>query len=173
MKEYHPVRPRQMEIITSEGSFLFFFQSATFKHNHFPFLFFSYSERSSPQSNKNYRGNRKPGNLNQFTFNRLSNYNDNSSLYTPPDRFLTRAHLVEIKTAPDTLVNGSQWDSLSQMIWDKFQASQQSENTYKKKMYLWRYLYLCVKVSILLLIFVEIRILFLYTKIEHCGKIFV
>lgn len=68
-------------------------------------------------------------------------------LYTPPDRFLTRAHLVEQKHAPKSLLHGGKWDGLSQMVWDRFCAAQQTEETYKKKMYLWRYLYLCVKVG--------------------------
>lgn len=78
----------------------------------------------------------------------MPNQIENPHLYTPPDRFLTRAHLVEQKQPPDTLLNGTKWDQLSQMIWDKFFSAQQTEETYKKKMYLWRYLYLIVKVSI-------------------------
>lgn len=93
----------------------------------------------------------------------MPNQIDNPNLYTPPDRFLTRAHLVEQKVPPDTLLNGSKWDQLSQMIWDKFFLAQQTEETYKKKMYLWRYLYLIVKVSLLNLFFLYI---FVYWTIK-------
>lgn len=65
--------------------------------------------------------------------------------YTPPDKFLARAHLVEVRNAPDVLLNNSKWDQLSQGIWTKFITSQQTEETYKKKMYLWRYLYVTIK----------------------------
>lgn len=68
-------------------------------------------------------------------------------MHTPPDRFLARAHLVQVKAPPENLLNGGKWDKLSQMVWDKFIGAQQSEETYKKKMYLWRYLYICIRVS--------------------------
>lgn len=82
----------------------------------------------------------------------LSNSSINSSVHdffthTPPDRFLARAHLVEAKEAPATLLNNSKWDHLSQGIWKKFVSSQQTEETFKQKMRLWRYLYLFIKVS--------------------------
>lgn len=73
-------------------------------------------------------------------------------MFTPPDRFLARAHLVEIKESPETLLNGTKWDQLSQAIWDKFMMSQQREETYRRKMYLWRYLYVTIKVSIVIFI---------------------
>lgn len=72
-------------------------------------------------------------------------YSHHHHLYTPPDRFLIRSHLIELKTRPAGLLNGTKWDSLSAMIWNKFIGAQQTEDTYKKKMYLWRYLYVCVK----------------------------
>ncbi|XP_036345463.1 poly(A) RNA polymerase gld-2 homolog A-like [Rhagoletis pomonella] len=65
--------------------------------------------------------------------------------HTPPDRFLARAHLVEAKEAPSTLLNNSKWDNLSQGVWNKFINSQQTEETFKQKMRLWRYLYIIVK----------------------------
>lgn len=69
--------------------------------------------------------------------------------HTPPDRFLARAHLIEAKEAPAALLNNSKWDKLSQDIWNKFICSQQTEETFKQKMRLWRYLYLFIKVSYL------------------------
>lgn len=67
--------------------------------------------------------------------------------YTPPDRFLAKSHLVETKNPKTPLLLGGIWDPLSQDIWDRFIAAQQTEATFKKKMLLWRYLFLCVKVS--------------------------
>uniref|UniRef100_T1H0K5 Poly(A) RNA polymerase mitochondrial-like central palm domain-containing protein n=1 Tax=Megaselia scalaris TaxID=36166 RepID=T1H0K5_MEGSC len=64
---------------------------------------------------------------------------------TPPDRFLARAHLIEVKEPPIDLLNGGKWDTLSQSIWNKFLSSQQTAETYKKKMMLWKYLYLIIK----------------------------
>lgn len=129
-------------------------------------MFCSYSGRTSPQQgNKSF--NRNGGssgsngihNGNTAGRNNINNrtngggYIDNQ-LYTPPDRFLSRAHLIELKGAPDALLCGdSKWDQLSQMVWEKFMGAQQTEDTYKKKMYLWRYLYLCVKVSLRLFFF--------------------
>lgn len=66
--------------------------------------------------------------------------------HTPPDRFLARAHLIEAKEAPASLLNNSKWDNLSQDIWSKFISCQQTEETFKQKMRLWRFLYLFIKV---------------------------
>ncbi|CAH4020770.1 unnamed protein product [Pieris brassicae] len=57
------------------------------------------------------------------------------------DRFNSSFYPFEVKFAPDDLLNGSQWDTLSQEIWDKFIKSQQTEATFHNKMQLWRYLY--------------------------------
>uniref|UniRef100_A0A1A9W310 PAP-associated domain-containing protein n=1 Tax=Glossina brevipalpis TaxID=37001 RepID=A0A1A9W310_9MUSC len=65
--------------------------------------------------------------------------------HTPPDRFLARAHLIEAKEAPPALLSNTKWDHLSQGIWKKFISSQQTEETFKQKMRLWRYLYLLIK----------------------------
>lgn len=67
-------------------------------------------------------------------------------MHTPPDRFLARAHLVEVRETPSTLLNNTKWDQLSQGIWRKFMSSQQTEETFKQKMRLWRYMYLIIKV---------------------------
>lgn len=72
--------------------------------------------------------------------------NDFHQQITPPDRFLARSHLVEVKETPPTLLNNSKWDHLSQNIWNKFISSQQTEETFKQKMRLWRYLYVIIKV---------------------------
>lgn len=52
---------------------------------------------------------------------------------------------AQVRYTPDDLLNGSQWDRLSQEIWDKFVTSQQTEETFRKKMCLWRRLYMIVK----------------------------
>lgn len=48
-------------------------------------------------------------------------------------------------------LSGSMWDTLSQNMWSKFLDSQQTEETFKKKMKLWRYLYVSIKVFIKIL----------------------
>ncbi|XP_014249186.1 poly(A) RNA polymerase gld-2 homolog A-like isoform X3 [Cimex lectularius] len=65
--------------------------------------------------------------------------------YTAPDRFLHRAHLMEVKHTPEGLNCGSIWDQLSQAIWKKFITSQQTEETYRRKMGLWKCLYVYIK----------------------------
>ncbi|XP_041981044.1 poly(A) RNA polymerase gld-2 homolog A-like [Aricia agestis] len=62
-----------------------------------------------------------------------------------PDRYLAAHYPAQVKFAPDDLLNGSQWDMLSQEIWDKFVKSQQTEETFRKKMNLWRYLHITIK----------------------------
>lgn len=76
-----------------------------------------------------------------------SNTSHDFFTHTPPDRFLARAHLIEAKEAPSSLLNNSKWDNLSQGVWNKFINSQQTEETFKQKMRLWRYLYIIIKVS--------------------------
>ncbi|XP_053948280.1 poly(A) RNA polymerase gld-2 homolog B isoform X1 [Anastrepha ludens] len=75
----------------------------------------------------------------------LTNTSHEFFTHTPPDRFLARAHLIEAKEAPSSLLNNSKWDHLSQGVWNKFISSQQTEETYKQKMHLWRFLYIIIK----------------------------
>lgn len=112
--------------------------------------------------------NRNGGHRSNNLYYRVNSYQENSYTVTPPDRFLARSHLIEMRATPKSLLNskhllcfsiikrhvlmfysfspGSQWDPLSKSIWSKFSNSQQTEETYKRKMYLWRYLYLCIRV---------------------------
>ncbi|KAG8233879.1 hypothetical protein J437_LFUL013996 [Ladona fulva] len=60
----------------------------------------------------------------------------------PPDIYLSKAHLFHAKVPPPA---GSKWDKLSQGIWKKFIANHQSEETFKKKMLLWKHLYILIK----------------------------
>ncbi|OWR51040.1 poly(A) RNA polymerase gld-2 homolog A-like isoform X1 [Danaus plexippus] len=62
-----------------------------------------------------------------------------------PERYLAASYPFQVKFTPDNLLNGSEWDTLSQEIWDKFVKSQQTEETFRKKMNLWRYLYISIK----------------------------
>ncbi|CAG4955476.1 unnamed protein product [Parnassius apollo] len=62
-----------------------------------------------------------------------------------PERFLNASYPFQVKFTPDNLLNGSKWDTLSQEMWDKFIKSQQTEDTFRKKMNLWRYLYVTIK----------------------------
>lgn len=65
----------------------------------------------------------------------------------PADRFLARSHLIEVTSAPNNLITGSVWDSLSEQIWSKFLSNQQTEATYRNKMMLWKHLYIYIKVK--------------------------
>ncbi|XP_077291148.1 poly(A) RNA polymerase gld-2 homolog A-like [Arctopsyche grandis] len=62
-----------------------------------------------------------------------------------PDRFLMRAHLIQVRDTPKNLLTGSMWDTLSQNVWSKFMDCQQTEDTFRKKMKLWRFLYVSIK----------------------------
>lgn len=65
--------------------------------------------------------------------------------YTAPDRFFLRSHLMQVTQVPNELLNGSSWDQLSQSTWTKFLVNQQTQNTFEKKMGLWKYLYVYIK----------------------------
>ncbi|XP_060804391.1 poly(A) RNA polymerase gld-2 homolog B [Amyelois transitella] len=62
-----------------------------------------------------------------------------------PDRYISSAYAFQVKFTPDDLLTGSKFDTLSQEMWDKFIKSQQTEETFRKKMTLWRYLYINIK----------------------------
>ncbi|XP_072938177.1 poly(A) RNA polymerase gld-2 homolog A-like [Epargyreus clarus] len=62
-----------------------------------------------------------------------------------PERHLHAAYPFQVKFTPDDLLNGSEWDTLSQEIWDKFIKSQQTEDTFRKKMNLWKYLFVTIR----------------------------
>lgn len=64
----------------------------------------------------------------------------------PFDYYLSRSEESEMRIPPAQLKCGSQWDRLSEEMWEKFIMSQQSRLTYRKKMILWRDLYESVKV---------------------------
>ncbi|XP_055699093.1 poly(A) RNA polymerase GLD2-like [Phlebotomus papatasi] len=64
---------------------------------------------------------------------------------TPPDHFIARAHLVMTKKVPKQLLTGGQWDDLSQMVWNRFMGVQQTEETYVKKMNLWKSLFVYIR----------------------------
>ncbi|XP_017082597.2 poly(A) RNA polymerase gld-2 homolog A [Drosophila eugracilis] len=61
--------------------------------------------------------------------------------YTPADRFLLRAKLVEMKRPPKNEANRKKWEPLSLSIWKKFLDAQQTRHVYKTKMRLWRSIY--------------------------------
>ncbi|CAK1541980.1 unnamed protein product [Leptosia nina] len=76
---------------------------------------------------------------------RARNRRDQRSRRITPDQILSGPYPFQVKFTPDDLLNGSNWDNLSQEIWDKFIKSQQTEDTFHKKMNLWRYLFVTVK----------------------------
>lgn len=90
-------------------------------------------------SNNNSVNARKSPPINGFRMP-FSYPHDNPNLF-PSDKFLARAHLVEIKETPTQLLNNTEWDKLSQCMWNKFLKSQQTEETYRKKIMLWQQLY--------------------------------
>ncbi|CAG2054082.1 unnamed protein product, partial [Timema podura] len=57
----------------------------------------------------------------------------------------SRNRLQEMKEPPKELLTGGEWDNLSRGIWKKFTDNQQSNETFKKKMMLWRSLLFIVK----------------------------
>ena len=52
-----------------------------------------------------------------------------------------------MREEPINLSCGSIWDHVSHEIWDKFQIFQQTRETYRSKMVLWRDLYEFIRVS--------------------------
>lgn len=76
---------------------------------------------------------------------------------TPADKYLANAYLGEQVETPKQLlgavVTGEEEeglvirDTLSQQIWNTFLTVQQSRETYRKKLVIWKVLYACIKVS--------------------------
>ncbi|XP_012055672.1 PREDICTED: poly(A) RNA polymerase gld-2 homolog A-like [Atta cephalotes] len=87
--------------------------------------------------NENASSQRFPRNR---KYSEVSNYDMFPGCTAAPDRFLARSHLVQVTSVPNNLVTGSSWDDLSEQIWRKFIAHQQTETTYRKKMMLWKHL---------------------------------
>lgn len=56
-----------------------------------------------------------------------------------------RSRMSEIKISSD-LCNGTEWDILSQKIWQKFDERRQPQDLYEKKIMLWAYLCQQIKV---------------------------
>lgn len=65
----------------------------------------------------------------------------------PFEYYLARSEESEMRAPPAQLKSESQWDRLSEQMWEKFSMFQQSRSTYRKKMHLWRDLNESVKVS--------------------------
>ncbi|XP_045776007.1 poly(A) RNA polymerase gld-2 homolog A-like [Maniola jurtina] len=61
------------------------------------------------------------------------------------EHYFSANYPFQVRFTPDDLLNGSRYDSLSQEMWDKFMRSQQTEETFRKKMNLWRYLFMTIK----------------------------
>lgn len=72
--------------------------------------------------------------------------NEGSNFHTPADKFLARAHLVEMLAPPeDAVPPAPKYASLSDAIWKKFAAVQQTQNKFVQKIHLWRYLFTCIR----------------------------
>ena len=57
---------------------------------------------------------------------------------------------AEVTEMPEDLLNGSEWDMLSQQVWEKFQNSQQRDCTFEKKLRLRDSIYKVIRVRIFL-----------------------
>ncbi|XP_011703319.1 PREDICTED: poly(A) RNA polymerase gld-2 homolog A-like isoform X2 [Wasmannia auropunctata] len=78
-------------------------------------------------------------------YSEAPNYDRFPGCIAAPDRFLARSHSVQVTSVPKNLLTGSSWDDLSEQVWRKFIAHQQTETTYKKKMMLWKHLNTYIK----------------------------
>ncbi|XP_011638103.1 poly(A) RNA polymerase gld-2 homolog A-like isoform X1 [Pogonomyrmex barbatus] len=96
-------------------------------------------KRYVPTKNNNTIIQRHPRNR---KYHEMPNYDVFPGCITTPDRFLARSHLliVPINDVPNDLLTDSSWDDLSMQIWRKFVVNQQTEDTYKKKIMLWKHL---------------------------------
>ncbi|XP_063235132.1 poly(A) RNA polymerase gld-2 homolog A-like [Bacillus rossius redtenbacheri] len=58
---------------------------------------------------------------------------------------LYRSQMLEIKDVPGDLIKGGEWDALSAEVWKKFITNQQSNETYRRKIGLWKGLFSFIK----------------------------
>lgn len=74
---------------------------------------------------------------------------------TPADKYLANAHQMGMVETPRELIDGpltsltsaiSSRDVLSQQIWNTFLTVQQTQETYRKKLVIWKLLFACIKV---------------------------
>lgn len=65
----------------------------------------------------------------------------------PFDYYLSRSDESEMRVVPSNLKCNTKWDQMSDEMWQKFQVHQQSRQTYRSKMHLWRELFNAAKVS--------------------------
>lgn len=93
------------------------------------------------RAKKNLRRNFKPFNFNDNTAPQSAEFYPP----TPADKHLARLSSVEVKAPPVDMLTGSLWDAVTQQMWEKFIQHQQTEETFKKKMHLWRELYVFLK----------------------------
>ncbi|XP_017130559.2 poly(A) RNA polymerase gld-2 homolog B isoform X2 [Drosophila elegans] len=63
-------------------------------------------------------------------------------LVLPPDRYLAQARNTEVVVQPEKLICMCKYDNLSADIWKRFRGAQQTQQKFKLKMRLWRYLFL-------------------------------
>lgn len=106
------------------------------------FAFFSPNQRLGNFSKRyfsNHTANRNKRQLvgNQDTQNDLVN-----SLL---ERFFSRSGIVEIQGLPSDLLKGNDWDKLTCQVWDYYLKTQQTEQMYKNKIMLWKYLYTFIR----------------------------
>lgn len=73
-----------------------------------------------------------------------SHHNSNS-YYIPPDKFLARAHLIQVTEYPSQLNACGECGKLSLQIYNKFLENQQTSETFRKKITLWRNLFIYIR----------------------------
>ncbi|KAL0270750.1 UNVERIFIED_CONTAM: hypothetical protein PYX00_008050 [Menopon gallinae] len=74
-------------------------------------------------------------------------HNPQSSQPIPPDRFLSRSHLIEAAFCPAALKADGEWGKLSWHIYTKFRSNQQTQETFRDKMILWKKLYIFIRAN--------------------------
>lgn len=58
-----------------------------------------------------------------------------------------RSRINEVRISPSVLCTGSEWDIVSQKIWNKYELRRQPQELYEKKTVLWQYL--CDKIKVI------------------------
>ncbi|EEB15987.1 polyA polymerase CID, putative [Pediculus humanus corporis] len=71
--------------------------------------------------------------------------NQNFSSNVLPDKFLAKAHLMQVTKVPSELNAAGEWGKLSNHIYNRFLTNQQTAETLKKKITLWRYLFIFIR----------------------------
>lgn len=115
------------------------------KYSSTPSVFFASSQPTSAHKHKN-----------RYSIGRVRRDNKhqqpqdiNRRVYGLMERFTSKAKLFRIVPNPPKLLCGGSWDQLNQSMWDVYTAKAQKEQTYMRKLELWRMLYIHINVRTL------------------------